>query len=358
MKSLRLITDDHVTAHFGLAGDETIAWRVGSGQSEPMLRLYTYRPCALVGRFQNIATEIHLDFCQEQGIPVNRRPTGGGAIIMGEGQLGLALTVPGSSDDSYHRAREVMGELSQGLVLGLNSLGIQARLRGKNDIEVNGRKIAGLGIYRASTGGLLFHASLLVDLDIPLMLRMLNTPFEKITDKEIESFAARITTVRRESDRPISLDEARQKVAEGYAQALNVSLVPSAFTPEELQAIAVLEREKYCTPEWIYQTTDTPDSSGVGRVKTPAGLLDVRATLAGRAIKAIYIRGDFFAEDSAISNLEASLRWHSADPEAVAATVQKVYPLYQSQLNNIPLDDLLQAIQTALWHAVTGESHA
>ncbi len=63
------------------------------------MRLYTYRPhVALVGRFQNIEAELNLDECDRFGAEINRRPTGGGAIVMGDGQLGLALVLPPDAD--------------------------------------------------------------------------------------------------------------------------------------------------------------------------------------------------------------------------------------------------------------------
>src|SRR5574341_130895 len=183
----RFITDDNVLASFGLAADEALAQRMGMYLSQPTLRLYTYRShCALVGRFQNVENEVRVEYCRAHGITINRRPTGGGAILMGADQLGVALTIPGRGDDSYSHARELMGSFSEGLVRGLNELGVEARFRRKNDIEVNSKKLVGLGIYRAPSGGLLFHASLLVDLDIALMLNVLNTPFEKISDKELD----------------------------------------------------------------------------------------------------------------------------------------------------------------------------
>src|SRR3990172_1889828 len=220
MTHWRLITDDGVSASFGLAADECLAGRVGVGESEPTLRLYTYRShCALVGRFQNLENEIHRAYCEAHSILLNRRPTGGGAIIMGADQLGVALTIPGTGDDSYSRARELMAQFSAGVVNGLQSLGLAATFRRKNDIEVNGQKIVGLGIYRAPLGGLLFHASMLVVLDIPFMLHVLKTPFEKISDKEIASVADRVTTVRREIGREVELNEVRARVAEGYADA-------------------------------------------------------------------------------------------------------------------------------------------
>jgi lipoate-protein ligase A len=355
----RLITDDSVTASFGLAADDCLAARVGAGESAPTLRLYTYRShCALVGRFQNLENEIHGDYCEAHGVALNRRPTGGGAILMGADQLGVALVLPGRGDDSYSRARELMAQFSAGVVNGLQSLGVAASFRRKNDIEVNGRKMVGLGIYRAPSGGLLFHASLLVGLDIPLMLRVLKTPFEKISDKEIATVADRVTTVRRETGREMEVNEVRARVAEGYAAAFGVSLVPGDFTADERRAISDLQSRKYDTHDWVHQTTAVADAIGSAKVKTPGGLLDVRVTLAGNVIKAAFIGGDFFAAEGAVTDLEAGLRWHSAEADAVAATLARAYAARASDLAAVPLDALTQAVQQAVRRAQVAESAA
>jgi lipoate-protein ligase A len=355
----RLITDDGVSDSFGLAADDALAQRAGIGESQPTLRLYTYRSfCALVGRFQTVDHEIQVDYCQTRDIAINRRPTGGGSIIMGAGQLGVALMIPGRRSDTYSRAREMMAQFSAGLLRGLTSLGITAEFKRKNDIEVNGRKIVGLGIYRAPSNGLLFHASLLVNLDVPFMLSVLNTPFEKISDKEISMVSARTSDVQRELGWEISLDEVRQCVAEGYAAAFDVTLVPGDFTVEERQDIVALEKEKYRCQEWIYQTTEVPDTFGAAKIKTPAGLLDIRASLAGRTVKAVFIGGDFFASENAIADLETSLRWHSSEKSAVATTLEKVYSRRRSELNGIPLEALTVTIQRAVKRATIAESRA
>jgi lipoate-protein ligase A len=352
----RLITDDGVSASFGLAADEVLAQRVGLDLSQPTLRLYTYRShCALVGRFQNVENEVRVDYCHQNGITINRRPTGGGAIIMGADQLGVALTIPGREQDDYSHARELMGKFSEGLVCGLKQLGVQASFRRKNDIEVKSKKLVGLGIYRAPSGGLLFHASLLVDLDIALMLQVLKTPFEKISDKEIGTVASRITTVRREIERCIALDEVRNVIAKGFASALGVNLDASTFTSTEQEQISQLENEKYLTRNWVYQTTAVPDSNGSAKVKTPAGLIDVSVTMAGATIKAAFISGDFFASESAITDLEASLRWHSSEPEKVRTTIGKTFQTRKSDFNQIEPDVMFEAVMKAISRARISE---
>ena len=348
----RYISDDGVRAAFGLAADEQMTALVGRGESEPLLRLYSYEDhCALVGRFQDIENEIHLDYCRERGIAVNRRPTGGGAIFMGRNQLGVALCVPGKKEDTYGRAREVMGRFSEGIIRGLQSLGVRARFRRKNDIEVEGRKIAGLGIFRDSSGGLLFHSSILVDMDIAMMLKVLNTPFEKISDKEIATVDQRITTVRRESGRSLTFEEVRQAVAEGYRRVFETELIPSRFTPGELRLIDEKKRQKYESREWIYQTPQVRDAVGMARIKTEKGLLEVRLTLAGRQIKALFIRGDFFASEAAVADVEGHFRWHAARAEAIEATLSHLYQKHRDNLSSLPGESLSQAITQALSRA-------
>jgi lipoate---protein ligase len=359
MNEWRLIADDGVSASFGLATDECLAHRIGTGTSQPTLRLYTYRShCALVGRFQNIDNEINRAHCEANGIALNRRPTGGGAIIMGKDQLGIALCIPGREEDSYRHARELMVHFSAGIISGLETLGIQATFLGKNDVEVHNRKVAGLGVYRAPEGGLLFHASVLVDLDIALMLHILKTPFEKITDKAIATVAERVTTIRRECGSPIALDEIRASIADGYCRAFGVSLVPGDFLSDEQEAIGALEKNKYLTTDWVNQTTAIPDSFGSAKIKTPAGLLDVRATLVGDTIKAIFIGGDFFATEGAIADLEARLRWHAASRERVRESLAAGYAEHASQLNNLPIEALQEAIRQAVRDAQKAESAA
>ena len=351
MNTWRYIENNHVTASAGLAADEVLATRVGSGASQPTLRLYTYKPCALVGRFQTIENELNLDYCAQKKIPVNRRPTGGGAIIMGEGQLGVALAIPGKSDESYASVRERMAQFSQGIISGLNTLGIDVEFRRKNDLEVNGKKIAGLGLHKTATGGLLFHASLLVDLDVAFMLNVLQTPFEKISDKDISSVAERTTTIQRENLNPITLNEVRRTVLNGYKTAFGVNIELSDFSHEEKDEIRQLEKDKYMDSDWIFQSTNVADAIGKSMIKTEGGLLDIRIVLAGKMIKSAYIGGDFFTSEHAIADLEQSLRWHSSQDKSLKKTLTQVYKRWSGDLTNFPMESLIKGLMSAIQKA-------
>ncbi|MEE3188567.1 MAG: biotin/lipoate A/B protein ligase family protein [Candidatus Neomarinimicrobiota bacterium] len=357
MNTWRYIKNDDVSASAGLAADEVLANHAGAGTSQPTLRLYTYKPCALVGRFQTIETELNLNYCVENKIPVNRRPTGGGAIIMGQDQLGVALVIPGKSDETYASVRERMAQFSQGIISGLATLDIQVEFRRKNDLEVNGKKIAGLGLHKTSTGGLLFHGSLLVGLDVPFMLNVLKTPFEKISDKEIATVSERTTTIRRElceSSRlaqSLRINEVRRIILNGYKTAFDTNIQLGDFSNEEIDEIRQLEKDKYMDTDWIFQTTDVLDSMGKSIFKTDDGLLDVRIVLAGKMIKSAYIGGDFFTSEHAIADLEQSLRWHSSQEKSIKDTLIQVYKRWSGDLANLPMESILKAMTSAIQKA-------
>ena len=343
----RYFSEDRVSDYFGLSADETMALRVGKNQSPPILRLYTYRSnSALVGRFQRIENELNLNFCETQGISVNRRPTGGGAILMGEDQLGVAWML--REWEGCQAPRELMKHFAATLCEGLNSFGIDAKFRGKNDLEVEGRKIAGLGIHSNAAGGYLFHCSLLVGLDVTLMLKALNVPVEKLEAKKLQSIEGRITTVRKELDQNISLNEVRDTLKTSFGKYFGIDFQKDHYTQEEQSAIAEMETSKYLNREWIYQKVEVPDLSGESRQMTPAGLIDVRVTMAGRQIKAVFIGGDFFAGESAVADIEGSLRWHSSEPEAIRKTLDPIYIRREDDLSFLPVEILCEAVLKAI----------
>jgi lipoate-protein ligase A len=343
----RYLCEDRVSDSYGLAADEAMALRVGENLSPPVLRLYTYRSCsALVGRFQRIENELNLEFCREQKMSVNRRPTGGGAILMGEDQLGVALML--RDWNGCKAPRELMRHFASALCEGLLVFGVNAQFRGKNDLEVEGRKIGGLGIHSNAKGGYLLHCSLLVDLDVPLMLRALNVPLEKLEARKLKNIEGRITTVRRELKKDTSLNEVRDKIRRVFSSYFSVEFEQSCYSPEEKKIISEMESSRYLNKDWIYQKVDVPDLSGEARQMTPAGLLDVRVTMAGRQIKAVFLGGDFFAEESAVSDIEGSLRWHSSEFEQIHSTLEILYAKREEELAFLPIENVCEVISKAV----------
>ncbi|MGD0742082.1 MAG: biotin/lipoate A/B protein ligase family protein [Acidimicrobiales bacterium] len=320
-KTWRLLADDGVGAADGLALDEALMGGYARGEPDrpPTLRLYSYRDhCALVGRYQNLEAEIDLAACRRTGTEVNRRPTGGGAIIMGSGQLGIAYL---DRAPTVKRPREIIEEFSAALAAGLARLGITASFHGKNDLEVGGRKIAGLGLFVDPAGAMLFHASVLADLDVALMVQLLRIPAAKLADRAFTAISARTTTVAAETGAPCDAATLRPAIAEGFATTFGVDLVPGTPDEEERARAGALATGRYRSQSWLNERSVAVDASGSAMVKTPAGLARIFLTTHGDVVKSAMVVGDFNELPPALAAMESGLRWQRLDHGAVAAVV-------------------------------------
>lgn len=347
MNAWRLIVDDGAGAAEGLATDEFLmhGYR-GEAPPPPTLRLYTYRNAALVGRFQDPAAELHLDACTAAGVEVNRRPTGGGAIVMGPAQLGVALVTSLRDPACPPHARAIIDTFGGAVARGLARLGVDGEVRGKNDIAVRGRKITGLGVYIDAHDAVLFHASVLADLDVEHMLRVLNVPVAKLGDRASAGVRERITTVSGETGRPYDAATLRPHLAAGFAESFAATLHQAPLGAEERAGVMEIVAQRYGSDEWIsHRSGEAP--TGTSILKTGGGLLRIAVGLAGDAIKDVVIAGDFMARDSAVAELEAALRWTGAHRSRVAAAILKGIDR-GGGLDGVPADQLVEAV----WQAV------
>src|SRR5512137_792217 len=201
METWRLLDTGSLSAAENMALDEVLLELKAEQKIPSTLRFLQFsRPTVLVGHHQSVEEEVRLDYCERQGIEINRRLTGGGALYWGRKELGWEIyiskkdpRIPGRIEDLYRR----MGEAGS---LGLRHLGVRAYFRPRNDIEIQGRKISGTGGTDLS-GAVLFQGTLLVDFDVDEMLRALRIPTEKLQGKEIESVKERVTCLRWEMGR-------------------------------------------------------------------------------------------------------------------------------------------------------------
>ena len=353
----RYIEEDSVSAWDGLATDEFLladyGGRARTVPFEGTLRLYTYRPhCALVGRFQNLTAELNLDYCQHHDVQVSRRPTGGGAILMGPQQLGVCVTTGTHRQPWLANPVQAYHHFAAPLMDALQSLGIRAAFRPKNDLEVNGKKIAGLGVYYDPHGAILFHASLLVDLDIGLMLKVLNIPGEKYSDRVmIRSVRQRLTTISRELGRPVETGQVRRAVAQAFQRVLSIRLQPHPVQPEERAAIQTLAADKYQSQDWLYLHSPNQDMTGTALKKTPLGLLRIYIALAGPTIKNVLMAGDYFDYAETFRHLEGRLKWCPLEKTAVLSRIRETLATYPVSSASIKPEALAQVLTGAVLQA-------
>ncbi len=327
MTKFRYIQETDTSASYGLATDEYLMnYHQKNAEFSATLRLYNYKNYAvLAGRFQDINAEIDIEACKQNGFEYGRRLTGGGAILMGSQQLGICFATS-SKVYEWENIRELYHKFSLPVIHALAKLGIDAKFRSKNDLEVNGKKIAGLGVHVDAEGTIQFHTSLLIDLDINTMLKVLKIPIQKYSDKrKIATIEQRITTISSELGKNISKEEIIEIVKQSFAKSLGVEFFKDEFSVEEKQKIKGIENKRYLTEEWIYQRSPQSDMTGMSLKKTPAGLLRTYIGLKGETIKSVLITGDFFEQAGIFRRIESELKWSSMDKENIQTIVNKVF---------------------------------
>lgn len=287
------------------------------------LRFLRFRPCALLGYHQSAEQELNLDYCQAHDITMQRRITGGGAIYFDESQIGWELYLAKSELGCADMA-QISRRICEAAARGISALGVEARFRPRNDIEVEGRKISGTG--GAFEGeALMFQGTLLVQFDIEKMLRVLRIPAEKLSDKAIASARERVTNLAELLGYVPDMERVKHDLADAFAREFGVSFAAGGLTaPELLRYRAALAEIDH--PDWV-RLIDRPAAELPlcdAMRKFPGGLL--RASLAYDArtecIRQVRFSGDFFVSPKrCIADLEAFLRGTPlADVETRVAT--------------------------------------
>ncbi|WP_338602022.1 lipoate--protein ligase family protein [Sulfolobus tengchongensis] len=308
MQEFRFLIERNNQAYI-LAGEEALLTSIVNG-AQPVVRFVIFDPPAvLVGYHQAVDQEVNIEEVRKRNWDIGRRPTGGGTIIMGPWQLGWEIYA--SNDVLGYTPENAIKYGAKGVIKTLEKLGIKASFRPKNDVEVNGRKISGIGAfsegrYVAVTG------TLLLDFDADAMISVLRLSSEKLRDKLAKDFKDRLTWINKELVKPIDMEELINIAKESFAEALEVKLLDSNYTELEKKSISELAL-KYSSPEWIFNLRKPliGDDIRYTERKFPGGLVKVQIKLTGRnLIESIIITGDFFIEPrTAIYDLEARLKW-------------------------------------------------
>ena len=314
-----------LSAAEGLAIDDTLPRSVTNHNSPPILHLYTFIPSVIVGKYQDIEAALKLERCRQRGIEYNRRSTGGGTVMMGPEIVALGLGIPSDYPGLHGGLGGVFDALGRVLLKALERLGIRARFQPKNDLEVEGRKIAGLSAASETDRSLLFHTSLLVDFDIPLMTDIMNTPLIKVGDKGYNCFSRRMTTIREELDENIPVAAVMEAVEESFEESFHIRFRDSQPDEWETKTIHRMVEERYTKKAWIFSHKHPRARMGVGRLKTRGGLLEIYLSLSGGSIEEVMITGDFFSTTEAVNHLEKSLKWTSSGKESIQSHIEEVW---------------------------------
>ncbi len=257
------------------------------------LRFLRFAPSALLGCHQSAEQELDPDYCHANRISIQRRITGGGAIYCDGAQLGWELYLH-QRDVGTSDMQAIARRICHAAATAISALGVDARYRPRNDIEVDGRKISATG-GTFDGDALSYQGMLLIVSDVEKMLRVLRLPAEKLSDKAIASARERVADLKdllgRRPD-PVSI---KRNLIEAFESEFDIEFQEGDLTLSEHARYQVALAE-IDTPDWVglvrRPASDLPLLESVQ--KYGGGLLRVRLTYdrLTHRIKQVWFGGD------------------------------------------------------------------
>jgi len=278
----RLIKDSYHNGFINMAVDEAIMIAHKNGLVPPTIRFYQWSPPAVsLGYFQDLKKEINVKVCQDIGIDIVRRPTGGKAVLHDQ-ELTYSFIIKENDPLVNNSILETYKKISGGIIRGLSYLGIKAELvplRGKlenhllgrsdkarihhldfksicfsipsqYEVQVEGKKMVGSAQVRKG-GVVLQHGSLLIKLEKDKLFSVFNFPSVQIREKLKSKFKA--TSLEEILKRKIDFSELSNILPRGFEEEFGVRLVESKLTEPEEKIFQDLLENKYLTYEWNYK---------------------------------------------------------------------------------------------------------
>ena len=312
-RSFRVIDTGVREGRANIAFDQALIEAHKAGEVPDTIRFLRFPPTALIGRHQALSQELQLDHCREKGIGVVRRITGGGAIYFDEGQLGWELAF-----DRHTLGISSLAELTRAIceaaALGISALGVEAKYRPRNDIEVEGRKLCGTGgFFDGDT--LFYQGTLLIDMNPAHMVAALKVPEAKLAKRKLDSAEQRVVTLRQLLGEKLpDLAAIQEAMLAGFARGLGIEPQWGAVTQAEETLATRAYEEEIGTDDFVHEIDDPGAADDVlsATHTCPGGTVSAYLRLEGPSrdrLREVLLTGDFFVTPPrTVFDLEASLR--------------------------------------------------
>ena len=223
-----------------VACDEVLLNLCEAGELDELVRFWEPRENFVVLGYGNrVSVEVNVGFCEENGIPILRRCTGGGAVLQGPGVLNYCLilraeeepcrTVHGTNRFVMEQLRTTISELVKKPV----------ELQGHTDLAIDGLKICG-NAQRRKKRFLIFHGSFLLGLDFEIAEKTLRMPSKQPEYRRN----------RAHRDFLLNLEISSTEVKDAVRECWNAQMVMSKLPEGEIRKLV---EEKYGRREWNFK---------------------------------------------------------------------------------------------------------
>ncbi|MEI6233485.1 MAG: biotin/lipoate A/B protein ligase family protein [Planctomycetota bacterium] len=252
--ALRYLNYTCSTPQEDLALEESIHLSVEEGASPSTWRVWQAAvPGVILGTGQEAAREANLDASRAENVPVLRRHSGGGAVVIGPGAINFSAFYRFTDLAGLETIRGAMYASLAPLVTMLESWGMTMKEAGLSDLAVlcaDGtlRKIAGNSQARKRRS-VVVHGTLLADPDWERIERLLRFP-SSIPDYRAGRGHREFLTSLKECGAAFDFETFARELVAFLPTGTELTSVPS---DEEMSRACDLVSEKYGRDEWNFR---------------------------------------------------------------------------------------------------------
>lgn len=288
--------------------------------------IWRVEPTVMLGRNQLIDNEVEIDYCKANNIDIFRRKSGGGCIYADQGcmqfsYISFAENVNAAFTAYMQRITDI-----------LCSLNINAELSGRNDILVEGKKVAGSAFYRLK-GRSVLHNSLLFSTQLEHLSKALTPAKEKLESKGVSSVRQRVTNVGDFTS--LSIDEFM-----AYVHKYMCGDEVRVLTETDMQGIEAIEKE-LASDKFVYGKNPKYTETRKKRF-ADVGTLEAAIELKNGIIEHINLMGDYFLLGDIDRELLDLLKGVAFTREAVKERLMTVD--LGAVVRNLALDQFLRLL--------------
>ncbi|MEJ7447630.1 lipoate--protein ligase [Staphylococcus epidermidis] len=285
---MKFISNNNINdPSLNLAMEEYVLKNLPSEES--YFLFYINRPSIIVGKNQNTIEEVNQAYIDKHQIDVVRRISGGGAVYHDTGNLNFSF-ITDDDGHSFHNFKKFKIPIVQ----ALQSMGVNAEMTGRNDIQVGQAKISGNAMVKVKNR-MFSHGTLMLNCDLNEVQNALKVNPAKIKSKGVKSVRKRVANI------------------EEYV-----------LTEEDWKNIKQLSNEKYRTWEWNYGSN--PKYNIEREEKFEKGFIQIKLDVKKGRIERAKLFGDFFGEGD-VTELEHALIGCLHDFEHIEEALQN-YDFY------------------------------
>ena len=175
-RGLRLLDLTLPSPVANLALDEALLEEVEEGDGDGVLRFWeSDQHFVVLGRACSVLDDVHLEACEEDGVSVLRRASGGGTVVQGPGCLSYALALPLALSPRLATIRSSYQFILERMASALQRWEPETAIRGISDLAIGEMKISG-NAQRRQRRGILLHGTILYGMQADLIGRYLKHP--------------------------------------------------------------------------------------------------------------------------------------------------------------------------------------